>query len=66
MTLNILGRDINTIKKNMETYVKASEEVSLEVNTEKTKYLVMSCQHNAGQNHNLLITSKSFENMARF
>jgi hypothetical protein len=32
----------------------------------ETKYMVMSCHQNAGQNHNLQTGNKSFENMAEF
>jgi len=35
------------------------------VNAEKTKYMVVSHHQNAGQNHNLLVANKSFENIAR-
>jgi hypothetical protein len=46
--------------------LEASREVGVEVNTEKTKYVVMSSHQNAEENHNLLIANKSFENMAKF
>jgi hypothetical protein len=41
--INVLGKNINTIKKNTETPLQLSKEVGLEVNTEETKYMVMSC-----------------------
>jgi hypothetical protein len=40
--VNILGRSIRSIKKNAEGLVIASKETGLEVNAEKTKYMVMS------------------------
>jgi hypothetical protein len=39
---NRLGDNIDTIKKNTETVIEVSKEVDLEVNTEKTKYMLMS------------------------
>jgi len=46
--VNILGRSVHTIKKNAEASVVTSKETGLEVNAEKTKYLVMSRDQNAG------------------
>ena len=40
--VNILDRSVHTIKKNTEALVAASEEIGLEVNAEKTKYMIMS------------------------
>jgi hypothetical protein len=52
--VNILGKTINTTKKYIEALSEASREVGLEVNTEKTKHMVMSHHQNAAQNHNFL------------
>jgi hypothetical protein len=35
--VNLLGANINTIKKSTQTLIDASNEVGLHVNTEKTK-----------------------------
>jgi len=40
--------------------------VCLEVNPEKTKYMVVSHCQNTGLYHNLLTPYKSFENVAQF
>jgi hypothetical protein len=46
--VNLLGDNIDAIQKNMETLIDASKEVGLEVNTEKTKYMLLSHHQNAG------------------
>jgi hypothetical protein len=49
--VNILGEKIDTIHKNTKALLDASEEVGLEVNPEKTKYMLMSRCQKAGQWH---------------
>jgi hypothetical protein len=48
--VNPLGDDIDTIYKNTETLIDASMEVGLEVDVEKTKYMLVSRDQNADQN----------------
>jgi hypothetical protein len=64
--LNILGDDIDTIKKKKQTLIDASKEIGLEVNTEKTKYMSLSRHQNGGQNHDMKIGNRCFENVAQF
>jgi hypothetical protein len=51
------------MKKNMETLIEASKEVGLEVNTEQTKYRLLSRHQNAGRNHDIKIADRCFENV---
>jgi hypothetical protein len=64
--VDLLADNVDTIKKNTETVTDISKEVSVEVNTEKTKYMLLSCHQNSGQNHNIKTANKSFENVAQF
>jgi hypothetical protein len=58
--------NIETVKKNIETLIDASKEVDLEVNAEKTRYMLLSCHQNAGQNHDIKIANSYIENVAQF
>jgi preprotein translocase subunit YajC len=40
--VNLLGGNIDTIKKNTETLTDVSKDVGLEINVEKTKYKLLS------------------------
>jgi len=53
--VNILGGSIHTVKENAEALIVASKETGLEVNVDKSKYMVMSRDQNAGRSHNTQI-----------
>jgi hypothetical protein len=44
--MNLLGDNMNTVKKYAITLIEASKEIGLEVNTEKTKYMLLSRHQN--------------------
>jgi hypothetical protein len=60
-----LGDNIDILQKNTEALLDASKEVGLEVNSEKTMYIVM-LHKKAGQKHSMKITNRSFEGVAKF
>jgi hypothetical protein len=64
--VDLLGDKTDTIKKNTETLIDTSNEVGLQINTEKTKYMLLSCHQNAGQNHDIKTANRRFENVAKF
>ena len=47
--VNILGGSIRAVKGNAEALVVSAKETGLEVNADKTKYMVMSRDQNAGR-----------------
>jgi hypothetical protein len=51
--VNPKGDNINTIKKTTGTLTDDCKEAGLEVNAEKTKYMLLSRHQNARQNHNI-------------
>ena len=64
--VNILGGSVSTVKKNTKSLVVASKEIGLEINADKTKYLVMSRNHRAGQSHNTETGNSYFESVQNF
>jgi hypothetical protein len=61
-----LSDNIDAIKKNTQTLIDASKEVGLEVNTAKTKSMLLSRHQNAGQNNDIKMGNRCFENVAEF
>jgi len=64
--INILGGSVLTIKENPEALVVASKEIGQEVNAEKTKYMVMSQDQNAGRSQNIKNDNNFFERVEEF
>jgi hypothetical protein len=61
--VNLLGDNIDTIKKNTENVI--SNEVGLEINVEKTKYMLLPRHHNGGQNRDIKIANRLSENVSQ-
>jgi len=64
--VNILGGSVHTIKKITEALVVGSKEIGLEKNADKTKYMVMSRDQDAGRNHSIEIDNSCFERVEEF
>jgi hypothetical protein len=64
--VNILGESVHTVRENAEALVVATEEIGLEVNEDKTKYVVMSRDRNAGRGHSVKIDNRSIERVEEF
>jgi hypothetical protein len=58
--INLLGDSINTTKENTESHLEASRGIGLEINVEKTKYMIMSRHPNSEQNQTIRIANESF------
>jgi len=66
--VTVLDGSVHTmdIQRNTETLAVASKETSLEVNAEKSKYVIMSGGQNARQNHNIKTDNSSFDGVQQF
>jgi DNA/RNA endonuclease G (NUC1) len=56
-----MGESFCIVKKNVEALVAVSKEIGLEVNADKTKYMVMSRDQNAGRSQNIKSGNSSCE-----
>ena len=64
--INILGESVYNVEENTEALVVAGEEIGLEVNADKTKYMIMSLDHNVGRSHGIKNDKSSFERVEEF
>ncbi|KAJ4427448.1 hypothetical protein ANN_25071 [Periplaneta americana] len=53
--VNMLGENPQTIRENVEILLEASKAIGLEVNPEKTKYMIMSRDQNIVRNGNVKV-----------
>jgi hypothetical protein len=59
-------RSVHTVNKNAEDLVVATKNIGLEVNTDKTKYMVMSGDRNAGRDDSVKNDNNSIEKVEEF
>jgi len=64
--VNILGVGIHTLEENAEALVAATRETELEVSADKTKYMVMSRDQNAGRIQIVRTDNSTFERVEEF
>ena len=64
--VNILGGSVHTVKENAKVLVVATKETGLEVNADKTKYMVTSRDRNAGRGHSVKNDNTSIERVEEF
>ena len=55
-----------TLQENAEVLVAATREIGLEVSADKTKYMAMSRDQNAGRIHSVRIDNSTFERVEEF
>jgi len=64
--VNILGGSVHTVKENAEALVVATKEIGLELNADKTKYMIMSRDQNAGRSHSMKNDNSSIARVEEF
>ena len=64
--VNILGGSMHNMKENTEALIVSTKETELEVNADKTKYMVMSRDQSTGRSQNMKTDNRSFERVKEF
>ena len=59
--VNILVGSVHTVKENAEALVAATKDTGLEINANKTKYMTVSRDKNAGRIHSMKMDNISIE-----
>jgi hypothetical protein len=55
-----LGGSVHIIKKSTEALLVGSKYIGLDVNTDKTKHMIMSADQNSERRHNINIDNRTF------
>ena len=61
----MLGENLRTVRKNTEIFIKYSKGIGLEVNSEKTKYMITSRHQYVVLIQNIVIGNSLFENVEK-
>ena len=64
--MDILGGSARKVKENAEDLVVATKEIGLDVNADKTKYMIMSRDQNAGRSYSMKTDNSSIERVEEF
>jgi hypothetical protein len=64
--VNILGGSVHNITKYTKALFVGSKEIGLDVNADKTKYMIISRVQNARRIHNIKIYNNTFERVEEF
>jgi len=64
--LTVQGGNIYSLNENADALVDITREIGLEIIADKTKYMVMSGDQNAGRIHSVRIGNSTFESVEEF
>ena len=63
----MLGESVQTVREKIEFLIKASNDIGLEINSEKNKYMITYRQQNIVQIQNgSIVIENSFQNVENF
>ena len=63
--VSMLIDNLQTLWDNVEIFIKASRDIALEANSQKTKYMTIPHHQHVIQNQNIVIENLSFENVEK-
>jgi hypothetical protein len=63
--VNLLGDNTVTAKKSTQSSIDVVKVFGLEINLEKTNYMLVSDHQNSGRNQETRIANRQFENMSQ-